>query len=218
MASLDRSLSKEGLSLYQTLGLEKTATDSEIKKAYHKKALRCHPDKHPNDPTKAEEFQKINKASSILRDERKRKIYDKLGSQGLQIIDSAGIEVAEAFVKYDSIWYKVGFMFCFLITGCGCGCCCCCCLCCCCCGKLRPPKEEDEQELNNKFDENEVPSDDDQDRTTTNSPDHNPSSTTQQPTTIPLGPVTGQPTSNPETNSNATPTVFAMPPPEYTAT
>ena len=51
-----------------------------------------------------------------------------------------------------------------------------------------------------------------------NSPDHNPSSTTQQPTTIPLGPVTGQPTSNPETNSNATPTVFAMPPPEYTAT
>jgi len=198
MATLDRSLSTEGLSLYKALEIEKTATDSEIKKAYHKKALRCHPDKHPNDPAKAEEFQKINKANGILRDERKRKIYDKMGSQGLQLIDSAGIEVAEAFIKYDSPWYKALIVSIFCLTGCGCGCCCCCCLCCCCCGKLKPgPKEDDEQELNEKFDENEVPSDTEQDKTTTmNSPDRD----------TPI--VLGQPSS-----ANTQPPVFAMPPP-----
>lgn len=202
MATIDRSLSSEGLTLYKCLEIEKAATDSEIKKAYHKKALRCHPDKHPNDPTKAEEFQKINKASSILRDERKRRIYDKLGSQGLQIIDTAGLEVAEAFVKYDSCWYKALFISIFCLTGCGCGCCCCCCLCCCCCGKIKPgPKEDDEQELNERFDENEVPSDNEPDKTTTmNSPDH-------QPTPIVLQP--------PSTSNNNEQTVFAMPPPEY---
>lgn len=158
MAGIDRSLSSEGLSLYKLLDLEKTATDNEIKKAYHKKALRCHPDKNPGDSAKAEEFQKINNASNILRDERKRKVYDKMGSQGLQIIDTAGLEVAEAIMKYDSPWYKAIFITCFCFTGCCFGCCCCCFLCCCCCGKLKPkqdtedpliPESDDEKEEGN---------------------------------------------------------------------
>lgn len=145
MATLDRSLSSEGLSLYKVLDVEKTATESQIKKAYHKKALSCHPDKHPDDESKKEQFQKLNKASAVLRDERKRKIYDKMGSQGLQIIDMAGVETAEMLMKYDKWYYKwiVGAIFCFT----GCGCICCCCFCCCfgcCCGQKCPTPPEEE--------------------------------------------------------------------------
>jgi DnaJ family protein C protein 5 len=145
---MDRSLSYEGESLYKALGLNKNATPSDIKKAYYKEALKCHPDKNPDNSEAAEKFRQINKANGVLRDERKKKVYDKLGSQGLAIADSAGLEVAETFAKYDNCCFKALFVTCFLITGCCFGCCCCCCLCCCCCGKIKPPNpEEDEQEL-----------------------------------------------------------------------
>ena len=48
--------------LYQILGIEKTATPVEIKKAYRKLALLKHPDKNPDDPEAAANFQKLNKA------------------------------------------------------------------------------------------------------------------------------------------------------------
>ena len=62
--------------LYQILGIEKTATPVEIKKAYRKLALLKHPDKCPGDPAAAENFQKLNKAYQVLSDPKKRQKYD----------------------------------------------------------------------------------------------------------------------------------------------
>ena len=62
---------------YKILGIKKDATDGEIKKAYRKLALKCHPDKNPNNREEAEEkFKKINEAYSVLSDKNKRRQYD----------------------------------------------------------------------------------------------------------------------------------------------
>jgi len=65
--------------LYQTLGVEKGASPEDIKKAFRKKAIQCHPDKHPGDKSKEEEFKKINDAYMVLSDVDKRKRYDMFG-------------------------------------------------------------------------------------------------------------------------------------------
>ena len=62
--------------LYQTLGISKTASAADIKKAYHKLARTCHPDVAKNDPKAAEKFKDISAAYDILGDEQKRKQYD----------------------------------------------------------------------------------------------------------------------------------------------
>ena len=63
-------------SLYSILGIEKSASTDEIKKAYRKKALIMHPDKG-GDP---EKFQALSAVHAILSDETKRKIYDQTGA------------------------------------------------------------------------------------------------------------------------------------------
>lgn len=65
--------------LYDTLNLSKNASPDEIKKAFRKKAIECHPDKHAGDKDKEAEFKKINEAYSILSDPDKRKMYDQFG-------------------------------------------------------------------------------------------------------------------------------------------
>uniref|UniRef100_A0A7C8ZKN4 J domain-containing protein n=1 Tax=Opuntia streptacantha TaxID=393608 RepID=A0A7C8ZKN4_OPUST len=66
-------------SLYEVLGVERTATQQEIRKAYHKLALRLHPDKNPDDKEANEKFQQLQKVMSILGDEEKRALYDQTG-------------------------------------------------------------------------------------------------------------------------------------------
>ncbi|KAF5186351.1 Chaperone protein dnaj [Thalictrum thalictroides] len=68
--------SKKERSLYEILGVERTASQQEIKKAYHKLALRLHPDKNPGDEEAKEKFQQLQKVVSILGDEEKRALYD----------------------------------------------------------------------------------------------------------------------------------------------
>lgn len=65
--------------LYDILGLPKTATAEEIKKAYRKLALIKHPDKNPGDSQAADNFQQLSKAYEILGDAKKRERYDKFG-------------------------------------------------------------------------------------------------------------------------------------------
>lgn len=64
---------------YKILGLEKTATDKDIKSAYRKLARKYHPDLHPNDKEAKAKFQQINEANEVLSDPEKRKKYDQYG-------------------------------------------------------------------------------------------------------------------------------------------
>lgn len=64
------------MDLYEELGVKKTASKEEIKKAYRKKSKETHPDLNPDDAEKAEKFGEITKAYNILSDEEKRRQYD----------------------------------------------------------------------------------------------------------------------------------------------
>ena len=70
---------------YATLGVKKTATPEEIRKAFRKAARRYHPDVNPNDKRAEEKFKEISEANDILSDEKKRKVYDQLGFYSDQI-------------------------------------------------------------------------------------------------------------------------------------
>src|SRR5450755_5149064 len=64
---------------YATLGVKKTATSDEIRKAFRKAARRYHPDVNPGDKKAEEKFKEISEANDVLSDEKKRKVYDQLG-------------------------------------------------------------------------------------------------------------------------------------------
>lgn len=67
---------------YKTLGVNKSATKEEIKKAYRKLALKYHPDKNPDNKQATEKFKKISEAYAVLGDDNKKKQYDTFGSTG----------------------------------------------------------------------------------------------------------------------------------------
>jgi hypothetical protein len=73
--------------LYAVLGLDASATPAQIKRAYHRRALKCHPDKHANDPEKTREFQAISAAYGVLKDEKKRRVYDRVGEEGVRMME-----------------------------------------------------------------------------------------------------------------------------------
>jgi curved DNA-binding protein len=64
---------------YKILGLKKTASSEDIKKAFRKLAVKYHPDKNPGDKAAEEKFKEINEANEVLGDSEKRKKYDELG-------------------------------------------------------------------------------------------------------------------------------------------
>ncbi len=64
---------------YKVLGLEKSATAADIKKAYRKLARKLHPDLNPNDKEAQRKFQQLNEANEVLSDSEKRKKYDQYG-------------------------------------------------------------------------------------------------------------------------------------------
>ena len=67
---------------YKILGIEKSATKDEIKKAFRKFAHEHHPDKAKNDPASAQKFKEASEAYSVLSDDKKRQQYDMFGSAG----------------------------------------------------------------------------------------------------------------------------------------
>ena len=69
----------EFVDYYKALGVDKNATEEEIKKAYRRLARKLHPDLNPNDKEAHKKFQQINEANEVLSDPEKRKKYDQYG-------------------------------------------------------------------------------------------------------------------------------------------
>jgi DnaJ homolog subfamily C member 5 len=137
-----RRASHTGTSLYLTLGIDRGATPEEVKRAYRKLALKCHPDKNPNDPVAADRFKEINHANSILSDPTKRSIYDQYGSMGVLLMERLGEENARMYLALNHPIAKCCILFWFCATMC---CCCLCCYCCFnfCCGRCAPNVEDE---------------------------------------------------------------------------
>ncbi len=69
---------------YEVLGVNRDATDDELKGRYRKLALKYHPDRNPDNKEAEEKFKKAAEAYEVLRDPQKRQIYDQYGHQGLE--------------------------------------------------------------------------------------------------------------------------------------
>ena len=80
---------------YGTLGVKKTATQDEVRKAFRKLARKYHPDVNPGDKKAEEKFKEISEANDVLSDEKKRKVYDQLGFYSDNIDPAA----AEAYAR-----------------------------------------------------------------------------------------------------------------------
>ena len=76
-------MAQEKRDYYEVLGVSKTATDAEIKKAYRKLAMKYHPDYNPGDKEAEEKFKEINEANEVLSDPKKRQLYDQYGFAGV---------------------------------------------------------------------------------------------------------------------------------------
>lgn len=75
---------------YEVLGVSKTATDDELKKAFRKLAKQYHPDLHPGDKECEEKFKEVNEAYEVLSDKDKRARYDQFGHAGVDPNYGAG--------------------------------------------------------------------------------------------------------------------------------
>src|SRR3990167_1118007 len=68
---------------YEVLGVNRDASDDEIKKAYRKLAMKHHPDRNPDNPKSEEQFKEAKEAYEILSDQQKRAAYDQYGHAGV---------------------------------------------------------------------------------------------------------------------------------------
>ncbi|GAB6904379.1 chaperone Hsp40, co-chaperone with DnaK [Desulfosarcina cetonica] len=90
---------------YTVLGVERNADDAGLKKAYRKLALKFHPDRNPGDHEAEEKFKEAAEAYDVLRDARKRQIYDQYGHQGLEGSGFSG------FGGFEDIFSSFGDIF-----------------------------------------------------------------------------------------------------------
>jgi len=88
---------------YEILGVEKTASADEIKKAYRKLAITYHPDKNPGNKEAEEKFKEATEAYEILSDEKKRQAYDQYGFAGVEGMGGAG--------NYSNVYRDFGDIF-----------------------------------------------------------------------------------------------------------
>jgi len=95
---------------YKILGIEKTASEDEIRKTYRKLAKKYHPDKNPNDKSAEGKFKEVSEAYEVLKDPEKRKKYDGLGSNWKQY-QSTGEGGDEGFGNFNQNQQSGGYHF-----------------------------------------------------------------------------------------------------------
>lgn len=96
---------------YEVLGVEKTATADEIKKAYRKKAIQYHPDKNPGDKEAEEKFKEAAEAYDVLSNPDKRARYDQFGHAGMGGAAGGGFEGFGQGMSMDDIFSMFGDIF-----------------------------------------------------------------------------------------------------------
>lgn len=94
---------------YDVLGVNKNASQDEIKKAYRKRAMKFHPDRNSDDPEAEEKFKEASEAYEVLRDEQSRQRYDQFGHQGM----NGGFQGGGGFenVGFEDIFSRFGEIF-----------------------------------------------------------------------------------------------------------
>lgn len=94
---------------YEVLGVDKSASEDEIKKAYRKIAIKYHPDRNPDDPKAEEKFKEAAEAYSVLNDAQKRQQYDQFGFDGPGggfggFGDGAGFSMDDIFSMFGDVF------------------------------------------------------------------------------------------------------------------
>jgi molecular chaperone DnaJ len=89
---------------YEVLGISRSASDNEIKKAYRKLAMKYHPDRNPDDKEAEESFKESTEAYEVLSDDQKRQIYDAYGHEGLKSRGYQGPDFEDIFSSFGDIF------------------------------------------------------------------------------------------------------------------
>lgn len=90
---------------YEVLGVERSASDSEIKKSYRKLALKYHPDRNPDNAKAESRFKEASEAFQVLSDSDKRRIYDQFGFEGLEGSGYSGVGgIEDIFTHFEDLF------------------------------------------------------------------------------------------------------------------
>src|SRR2546426_9423693 len=95
---------------YVVLGVQRDASEADIKKAYRKLAMECHPDRNNGDKAAEEKFKLVTEAYEVLRDPDKRASYDRFGMAGVRGQGGAGGGAGFSSMHFDLSEALMGFM------------------------------------------------------------------------------------------------------------
>ena len=97
---------------YEVIGVSRTATAEEIKKAYRKLAMQYHPDRNANNPAAAEKFKELSEAYEVLSDEKKRQQYNQYGHDGMKSsFGPGGFDFSRDFTHMSDLQDILGSLF-----------------------------------------------------------------------------------------------------------
>ncbi len=89
---------------YEVLGVSRTASSDEIRKAYKQAALKYHPDRNPGDPSAEAKFKEATEAFSVLSDDDKRQRYDQFGHAGLEGMGGFDFQNVDIFSQFQDLF------------------------------------------------------------------------------------------------------------------